>query len=188
MTTTTHTTQNGRLTCAEIIDSLSDTSLEALERWRRLTNLDSTYLGGRGRTREQMHIAARAFDELPPAAQSAYFSLLDAVAVELADALRHVGVPETERPIDAVEALLGPDHPALRVLPVCSLVDAYEEAMEQIVVNELADAIRAVGVSETEREVDAVEVLLGPDHPALRVLPGYALAGAFREALKSVAK
>ena len=131
-TTTTTTNARGRRTCAEILDSLSDTSLEALERWRRLTNLDSTYLGGRGRTREQMNIAARAFDELPPAAQSAYFSLLDAVAVELEDALRHVGVPEAEREIDAIEALLGLDHPALRVLPAYALVDAYEEAMEQI--------------------------------------------------------
>jgi len=132
MKTTTHTPQNGRRTCAEILDSLSDDTLEALERWRRLENLDSTYLGGRGRTREQMRAAARAWDELPLAAQSAYLSLLNSVVFELVDAIQHVGVPETERPIDAVEALLGPDHPALRVVPAYALVDAYEEAMEQI--------------------------------------------------------
>jgi len=178
----THTAKS----VTDILDSLSDTSLEALERWRRLENIDSTYLSGRGRTREQMRAAARAFDELPPAAQSAYFSLLDAVAVELEDAIRAVGIPEAAREIDAIEALLGPDHPAFRVLPVCSLVDAYEEAMEQVVVNELADAIRAVGIPEAAREIDAIEALLGPDHPALRVLPGYALACAFREALEQI--
>jgi len=188
MKTTTHTTQNGRRTCAEILDSLSDDALAALERWRRISNLDSTYLGGRGRTREQMLAEARAWDALPTAAQSAYFSLLDSVVFELADAIRDVGIPEAEREIDAIEALLGPDHPALRVLPAYSLVDAYEEAMEQIVVSELADAIRAVGVPEAEREIDAIEALLGPDHPALRILPAYALADAFREALKSVAE
>jgi len=188
MKTTTHTTQNGRRTCAEILDSLSDDAIAALERWRRLVNLDSTHLGGRGRTPAQMDAAARAWDELPLAAQNAYFLLLDAVAVELEDAIRAVGIPEAARAIDAIEALLGPDHPALRVLPARSLVDAYEEAMEQIVVSELADAIRAVGVPETKREIDAVEVLLGPDHPALRVLPGYALASAFREALERVAE
>ena len=188
MKTTTHATQNGLRTCAEILDSLSDDSRMALEKWCRLVNLDSTYIGGRGRTREQMIAEARAWDALPTAAQSAYFSLFDSVVFELADAIRAVGVPEAEREIDAIEALLGPDHPVLRALPACSLVDAYEEAMEEIVVCELADAIRAIGVPETEREIDAVEALLGPDHPALRILPAYALADAFREALKSVAE
>jgi len=182
------TTTNGRMTCADILATLSDDSRMALEKWCRLVNLGSTHLGGRGRTREQILAEARAWDALPTAAQSAYFSLLDSVVFELADAIRAVGVPEAERPIDAVEALLGPDHPALRALPAYSLADAYEEAMEQIVVSELADAIRAVGVPETEREIDAVEALLGPDHPALRILPAYALADAFREALKSVAE
>src|SRR5690606_197157 len=131
-----------------ILACLSDDAIAALERWRRIVNLDSTHLGGRGHTLEQMSAAVRAWDELPLAAQNAYFSLLDAVAVELEDAIRTVGIPEAAREIDAIEALLGPDHPALRVLPARSLVDAYEEAMEQIVVSALADAIRAVGVPE----------------------------------------
>lgn len=132
ITNRTTTTTRGFRTCADILASLSDDSRMALERWRRLVNLDSTHLGGRGRTPEQMRVAARVWDELPPAAQDAYFAVLCAVVSELADAIRAVGAPEAERPIDAVEALLGLDHPALRVLPAYALVDAYEEAMRQI--------------------------------------------------------
>lgn len=129
---TTTTTTRVRRTCAEILERLSDESRKALERWCKLVNLDSTYLGGRGRTCEQMSAAARTWDELPLAAQSAYFSLLNSVVSELVDAIRHVGVPETERPIDAVETLLGLNHPALRVIPAYALVHAFEEALEQI--------------------------------------------------------
>src|SRR5690606_13153257 len=121
-----------RRTCADILERLSDESRRALERWCRIVNLDSTYLGGRGRTREQMSVAARAWDELPLAAQSAYLSLLNSVVFELVDAIRAVGVPEAEREIDAVKVLLGPDHPALRVIPAYALVHAFEEAMEEI--------------------------------------------------------
>src|SRR5690606_37109468 len=107
MPTSTHTTQN--VTCEKILACMSDDAIAALERWRRIVNLDSTHLGGRGHTLEQMSAAVRAWEELPPAAQSAYFSLLDAVAVELKDAIRAVGVPKAEREIDVIEALLGPD-------------------------------------------------------------------------------
>jgi len=126
------TTTRVRRTCADILERLSDESRRALERWCRIVNLDSTYLGGRGRTREQMSVAARAWDELPLAAQSAYLSLLNSVVFELVDAIRAVGVPEAEREIDAVKVLLGPDHPALRVIPAYALVHAFEEAMEEI--------------------------------------------------------
>ena len=126
------TTTRVRRTCADILERLSDESRRALERWCRIVNLDSTYLGGRGRMREQMSVAARAWDELPLAAQSAYLSLLNSVVFELVDAIRAVGVPEAEREIDAVKVLLGPDHPALRVIPAYALVHAFEEAMEEI--------------------------------------------------------
>src|SRR5690606_593641 len=128
--TSTHTIQN--VTCEKILACLSDDAIAALERWRRIVNLDSTHLGGRGHTLEQMSAAVRAWDELPLAAQNAYFSLLDAVAIELEDAIRAVGIPEAAREIDAIEALLGPDHPALRVLPGYALASAFREALERV--------------------------------------------------------
>lgn len=115
----------------EILAHLSEADLEDLEAWRYLENVDSAHLGGRGRTDAQMDAADRAWDALSPNAQTAFIVMRRSVVDDLIAAIRDVGIPDTDRDIDAITALLGHDHHAFRIMPAYALVDAYAEAMEQ---------------------------------------------------------
>lgn len=126
------TTKDNTMTCADVVARLSEDDLRALAEWRRSVDQDSKLLGGRGRSWKQQAASADAWDALSPDARWAYLSVLYLIADELADAIREVGVPDTERDIDAIEALLGADHPAFLVLPAHSLVVAYRDIVEQI--------------------------------------------------------
>lgn len=117
----------------DVLATLSDDDLKSLESWRRLEDKDSKFLGGRGRTMEQHEEAARAFMALSPDAQRAHNSIRCLVVNELFEAIQDVGVPEdTGRDVEAVWALLGPDHPAYIALPAYALVSAYKEALDLI--------------------------------------------------------
>src|SRR5690606_5317058 len=115
----------------EVLASLSDDDLKALEAWRRSVNRDSKFLGGRGHSLQQMNENARAWDALSPDARRAYHSVLCCIENELEEAVQAVGPVAVERDIEAVEALLGPDHPAFRILPAHAIVVAYRDAVEQ---------------------------------------------------------
>jgi|SRR5690606_184720 len=128
MQTTFTTTE----TFEDILARLSDDDRSALETWCMLSNRNSVHLGGPGQSPEQIRARAAAWDALSPSARWAFISGLCSAVDELASAIREMGIPEeAERDIDAIEALLGPDHPALRILPAYALVSAYKEAMEQ---------------------------------------------------------
>lgn len=127
MQTTTH---HNRMTCEEILARLSEDDLEDLEGWRSIENADSVHLGGRGHTAWQIEAARRAWDALSPDAQNAFFDMRRSVVDDLIAAIRKVGIPDTDRDIDAITALLGHDHPSFRIMPAYALVDAYAEAME----------------------------------------------------------
>lgn len=116
----------------EVLASLSDEDLKALESWRRSVDQDSTLLGGRGRSLQQMNEAARAWDALSPDARGAYHSVLCCIENELEEAVQSTGPVAVGRDIEAVEALLGPDHPAFRIIPAHALVIAYRDAVEQL--------------------------------------------------------
>lgn len=133
-TTTPTTTKRGREAyIQDVLASLSDDDLKALEAWRRLEDKDSLFIGGRGRTMEQHEEAARAFMALSPDAQRAHNSVRCLVVNELVEAIQDVGIPEnTGRDVEAVWALLGPDHPAYIALPAYALVSAYKEALDLI--------------------------------------------------------
>lgn len=118
------------ISCEDILARLSEGDLEDLEAWRYLENIDSAHLGGRGRTDSQMDAADRAWDALSPNAQNAFLDMRRSVVDDLIAAMREVGIPETDRDIDAITALLGHDHPSFRIMPAYALVDAYAEAME----------------------------------------------------------
>jgi len=127
------TTTNGRMTCADILATLSHADRMALERWRRIGDEGSVYLGGRGDVPlEQLDDAFRAWDALSPATREAYYAMIRITTQNLVDALRASGTPETKNEIEAVKALLGPDHPALQILPALGLVVAYWDALDQI--------------------------------------------------------
>lgn len=122
-------TQN-RTTCEDILNRLSEADLEDLATWRRFEDTDSFHLGGRGRTAWQIEAANRAWALLSLDAQKAYIDMRRAVVDDLISAMREVGIPETDRNIDAVVALLGPDHPAFRILPAFAFVNAFLEALD----------------------------------------------------------
>lgn len=128
---TTITTHN-RTTCEDILARLSEADLSDLATWRRFEDLDSVYLGGKGRAAWQIEEARRAWALLSIDAQRTYLEMKRAVVQDLVDAMREVGTPDTDRDIDAVVALLGHDHPAFRILPAYSLADAYMEARSQV--------------------------------------------------------
>lgn len=132
------TTIHDRASCEEILARLGEEDLEDLEGWRSIENADSVHLGGRGHTAWQIEAARRAWDSLSPDAQNAFFDMRRSVVDDLIAAIRDVGIPDTDRDIDATTALLGHDHPAFRILPAYALVDAYAEAMEAM---EKKDAI-----------------------------------------------
>lgn len=123
-------THHDRMTCEDILARLNEDDLEDLEAWRHLEDLDSVHLGGRGRTDAQMDAADRAWDSLSHDAQNAFLDMRQSVVDDLIAAIREVGIPDTDRDIDAVTALLGHDYPAYRIMPAYALVDAYAEAME----------------------------------------------------------
>jgi len=121
-----------RVTCEDILSRLNDADLEDLRTWKRFEDLDSVYLGGRGRAAWQIEAATRAWALLSLDAQKAFLAMRRAVVHDLVDAMRNVGIPKTDRDIDAVEALLGPGHPAFRIMPAHALMTAYMEALDQI--------------------------------------------------------
>ena len=128
--TTTTTTRGREAYIRDVLDSLSVEDLEALKAWRRLVDKDSRHLGGRGHTREQMEEALRAWEAMSPDAQRAINFVHGFTVNELVDAIQDVGIPEdTGRDVEAVWALLGPDHLAYSVLPASALVNAYQEAL-----------------------------------------------------------
>jgi len=129
------TTTNGRMTCADILATLSNADRMALERWRRISDEGSVYLGGRGDVPlEQLDDAFRAWDALSPATREAYYSMIRVTTQNLVDAIRDAGagIPKTKNEIEAIRGLLGPDHPALQILPALGLVVAYWDALEQV--------------------------------------------------------
>lgn len=134
MKTPSLTTKRDRTTyIQDVLATLSDDDLKALESWRRLEDKDSKFLGGRGRTMEQHEEAARAYMALSPDAKRAHNSVRCLVVNELFEAIQDVGIPEdTGREVEAVWALLGPDHPAYIALPAYALVSAYREALDLI--------------------------------------------------------
>lgn len=125
------TTSRDTVSCDDILARLHENDLEDLEAWRHLEDLDSAHLGGRGRTDAQMDAADRAWDALSPTAQTAFIDMRRSVVDDLIAAIRDVGIPDTDRDIDAITALLGHDHSAFRILPAYALVDAYMEALER---------------------------------------------------------
>ena len=127
------TTTNGRMTCADILATLSDADRMALERWCRISDDNSVYLGGNGDVPlEQLDDAFRAWDALSPATREAYNAMIRVTTKNLIDAIRASGTPETKNEIEAIKILLGPDHPALQILPALGLVVAYWDALDQI--------------------------------------------------------
>lgn len=130
----TTTTTIGRVTCADILATLSDVDRMALERWRRISDKDSVYLGGRGDVPlEQLDDAFRAWDALSPATREAYNDMIRVTTQNLVDAIRDArGIPQAKSEIEAIRVLLGPDHPALQILPALGLVVAYWDALEQV--------------------------------------------------------
>lgn len=115
----------------DVLASLSVEDLEALEALCKLENRGSRIWGGH--TWEQAEETARAWMALSPAAQRAYHSVVCFTVNELVEAIQDVGIPEdTGRDVEAVWALLGPDHPAYSVLPDYALVNAYKEAINLI--------------------------------------------------------
>lgn len=119
-------------TCETILARLSEADLEDLATWKRFEDTDSFHLGGKGRVAWQIEAANRAWALLSLDAQEAYIDMRRAVVDDLIAAMREVGIPETDRNIDAVEALLGHNHPAFRVLPAFALVNAFLEALDHI--------------------------------------------------------
>jgi len=119
-------------TCKDILNRLSEADLEDLATWRRFEDTDSFHLGGRGRTAWQIEAANRAWALLSLDAQQAYLDMRHVVVDDLIDAMREVGIPETNRDIDAVIALLGHDHPAFRIMPAYALVHSYLEALDHV--------------------------------------------------------
>src|SRR5690606_16191795 len=131
--TTTTTTTRGRRTCADILATLSDVDRRALERWRRISDDDSVYLGGRGYVPlGQLDDACRAGGAVSPATREAYYSMVRVTTQNLVDAIRDAGIPKAKNEIEAIQVLLGPDHPALKILPALGLVVAYWDALDQI--------------------------------------------------------
>ena len=129
----TLTNTNGRMTCADILATLSNADRMALERWRRIGDEGSVYLGGRGDVPlEQLDDAFRAWDALSPATREAYYAMIRITTQNLVDAIRASGTPDTKNEIEAIRGLLGPDHPALKILPALGLVVAYWDALEQV--------------------------------------------------------
>jgi len=125
-------TSNKRNPCEDILNRLSEADLSDLETWRRFEDVDSIHLGGRGRAAWQIEAAQRAWNLLSIEAQLAFLDMRHAVVDDLISAMRDVGIPETDRDIDAVVALLGHDHPAFRVMPAYALASAYLEALDHV--------------------------------------------------------
>jgi len=126
-------TARGHRTCADILATLSDVDRMALERWRRIGDEDSVYLGGRGDVPlEQLDDAFRAWDALSPATREAYYAMIRITTQNLVEAIRNAGIPKVKNEIEAIKILLGPDHPALQILPALGLVVAYWDALEQV--------------------------------------------------------
>lgn len=126
------TIKRNTMSCEDILSRLSEDDLDDLATWRRLENTDSFHLGGPGRTAWQIEEANRAWALLSLDAQRAFLDMRRAVVDDLIDAIRNVGIPEAKRDIDAVEALLGHDHPALRIMPAFALTNAYREALDHV--------------------------------------------------------
>lgn len=132
---TPHTpTARSHRTCADILATLSDVDRMALERWRRISDDNSVYLGGSGEVPlEQLDDAFRAWDALSPATREAYNAMIRITTQNLVDAIRDArGIPQAKSEIEAIKVLLGPDHPALQILPALGLVVAYWDALDQI--------------------------------------------------------
>src|SRR5690606_17696946 len=99
----TLTNTNGRMTCADILATLSDADRMALERWRRISDDDSVYLGGRGDVPlEQLDDAFRAWDALSPSTREAYYAMIRITTQNLADAIREAGRPKASNEIEAI--------------------------------------------------------------------------------------
>src|SRR5690606_41432864 len=126
----TLTNTNGRMTCADILATLSNADRMALERWRRIGDEGSVYLGGRGDVPlEQLDDAFRAWDALSPATREAYYAMIRITTQHLVDAIRASGIPDTKNELEAIRGLLGPDHPALKSLPTLGLDRPYLDAL-----------------------------------------------------------
>lgn len=121
------------MTCTELYNRIGDEDMEALTSWLKLANAGSVHLGGRGRSRAQIKAAADAWDRLSETAKAFHNDMHYATERELVDALREEGIPaNVSSPIDAIERLLGPIHPAWFVLSVYDLVILYEDAVAEV--------------------------------------------------------
>jgi len=129
------------MTCDEIYARIGYADMESLTHWRRLADEDSIYLGGRGRSIEQMNEAARAWDRLSETARAIYYGMSYAAEREMVARIRKAGLPDhVDAPIDspadaiyaAICALLGPSHPALQILPANALATLYEDAIMEV--------------------------------------------------------
>lgn len=126
------TIKRNTMSCEDILSRLSEADLEDLATWRRFEDTDSFHLGGPGRTAWQIEEANRAWALLSLDAITAYIDMRHAVVDDLIAAMRDVGIPETDRDIDAVIALLGHGHPAFRIMPAYALVHAFMEALDHV--------------------------------------------------------